>query len=1156
MAIITVTTLDDSLAVDGDVSLREALQAANTDTSVDGSTTGSGADTIVFDPGLAIGNNPGVDDGQLVLDSGVLSELSITSDVTIDGDTDSDDVADIAIDAAGNSRVFLFTGGTSTLDALVLTGGDEVEGGAMRIGAADVTIVNSIITGNEATDGGALWLATGATVRLSRTSIVGNEASSDGGAIYLASLGTLTVIDSTLAGNTAGSAGGAIYGFATNAITLTNTTLSGNLASDAGGAIYAFGGDLTLVNATVTGNSAGGNGGGLYGKGAGGTTTLVNSIVAGNEAGADGNDLHGGTDVDLTFVGANVIGSAPDSFNSVTGTTPTQIDGADRAALETVFADVRDDPITNVLSGALADNGGRVPTVALNPSGPNPARGTGDATQLSEATAGVDFDGDGNTTDVLTTDARGFTRNVGGLDLGAFEAQATASFLVDTLQDGGADDYDGNDLAAESADGDGLSLREALALANNVDPASPDTIRFAAAPAGGTLVLASGEFVVDGSVTIDGDIDGDGEFDITVSASALTPSAVFHVYNGTSTLNGLHVTHGQALYGAGVAVGAYAAYGYADVTISNSLISDNDALFGAGISVDTGSSLRLVRSTVLGNNAYLGGGIAVNDGGSLTAIDSTISGNRALPILGYGGGIANAGTTTLINTTVSGNAGYAGGGLYNSGILSLVNTTVAQNGAQLGGGIYNADCGCGLVNVISSTVAGNYGYDGGGIYNAAGLVNLTNSIVAGNFAAGVGRDILNLDVMSYSGANVFSQSGLGDAQDIIETNLADIFASVVPFDFDGPGSVPGFLTGELADNGGPARTVAIRPGGVARDAGDTGQLPPDIGDLDGDNVFAEELPFDARGLQRVVGDVVDVGAVEAQSRTPNDSNGDQRSDVLWRSDDGTVALWEMDGVAVLSNTGIATLPPYWHIADGDSDFNRDGTSDIVWRDDSGTVVLWEMDGAAILDNTTIATLPSYWHIADTGDFTGDGRADILWRDDAGTLVLWEMDGATILANATVGTIAATTRIEETADFTGDGRNDILLREAGGTVRIWEMDGATVVSDTAVVSLPDYWQFADTGDLNGDGRSDILWRDDAGTVVLWEMDGATITDNTALGTLSDHWNIADVGDYTGDARSDILWRDDAGTVVLWEMDGPTILDNTAVNTIPTNWHIVA
>src|SRR6516164_7785569 len=42
-AIITVTSLADDVAVDGKVTLREAIQAANTDTS---------ADTIVFDPSL------------------------------------------------------------------------------------------------------------------------------------------------------------------------------------------------------------------------------------------------------------------------------------------------------------------------------------------------------------------------------------------------------------------------------------------------------------------------------------------------------------------------------------------------------------------------------------------------------------------------------------------------------------------------------------------------------------------------------------------------------------------------------------------------------------------------------------------------------------------------------------------------------------------------------------------------------------------------------------------------------------------------------------------------------------------------------------------------------------------------------------------------
>ena len=49
-ATITVTSMADNSTVDGLVTLREAITAANTDANVDGSTAGSGADTIVFAP--------------------------------------------------------------------------------------------------------------------------------------------------------------------------------------------------------------------------------------------------------------------------------------------------------------------------------------------------------------------------------------------------------------------------------------------------------------------------------------------------------------------------------------------------------------------------------------------------------------------------------------------------------------------------------------------------------------------------------------------------------------------------------------------------------------------------------------------------------------------------------------------------------------------------------------------------------------------------------------------------------------------------------------------------------------------------------------------------------------------------------------------------
>ena len=50
-ATITVNTTDDELNADGDCSLREAIQSANTDAVVDGCAGGTGADTVVVPAG-------------------------------------------------------------------------------------------------------------------------------------------------------------------------------------------------------------------------------------------------------------------------------------------------------------------------------------------------------------------------------------------------------------------------------------------------------------------------------------------------------------------------------------------------------------------------------------------------------------------------------------------------------------------------------------------------------------------------------------------------------------------------------------------------------------------------------------------------------------------------------------------------------------------------------------------------------------------------------------------------------------------------------------------------------------------------------------------------------------------------------------------------
>ncbi|HEV2595401.1 MAG TPA: M10 family metallopeptidase C-terminal domain-containing protein, partial [Sphingomicrobium sp.] len=76
-----------------------------------------------------------------------------------------------------------------------------------------------------------------------------------------------------------------------------------------------------------------------------------------------------------------------------------------------------------------------------------------------------------------------------------------------------------------------------------------------------------------------------------------------------------------------------------------------------------------------------------------------------------------------------------------------------------------------------------------------------------------------------------------------------------------------------------------------------------------------------------------------------------------------------------------------------NDVSGDGRSDVLWRSDDGTVHDWlaQADNSgSFADNTANLNtiVPTSWHIAGTGDFNGDGRVDVLWRNDDGTVHDW------------------------------------------------------------------------------------------------------------------------------------------------------------------------
>src|SRR5262245_3848078 len=212
------------------------------------------------------------------------------------------------------------------------------------------------------------------------------------------------------------------------------------------------------------------------------------------------------------------------------------------------------------------------------------------------------------------------------------------------------------------------SLRQAIADAHN-----GDAIDFGV---NGTITLASGELLVDKSITIR----GPGHDNLTVDAHDM--SHVFHVSGGVSaTIAGLTITNGDG---------------------------DLEYLPGGGIYNDH-STLTVDKCTVNGNYSPGRGGGAYNDGSNgsatLTVTNSTFSHNHAALPSGAGeaGGIYNDGsygsaTLTVTNSTFSNNNGNIagpsrGGAIHNdayfgSAALAVNNSTFTNNSAYQGGAIY------------------------------------------------------------------------------------------------------------------------------------------------------------------------------------------------------------------------------------------------------------------------------------------------------------------------------------------------------------------------------------------------------------------------------------------------------------------------------------
>jgi hypothetical protein len=301
-----------------------------------------------------------------------------------------------------------------------------------------------------------------------------------------------------------------------------------------------------------------------------------------------------------------------------------------------------------------------------------------------------------------------------------------------------------------------------------------------------------------------------------------------------------------------------------------------------------------------------------------------------------------------------------------------------------------------------------------------------------------------------------------------------------------------------------------------------------------------------------------------------DFNGDGRSDILWRNDNGDTTDWlgaTNGGYADNAANAYTNVTSDWHVA-AVGDFNGDGRSDILWRNDNGAIFnfLGTANGGFVNNgNNSYNGVGNDWQIVGIGDFNGDGRADILWRHTDGLLTDWlgTANGG-FTSNGAIFTVLVDPAwsIVATRDFNGDGRSDILWRHTSGTLSDWlgQTNGAFLDNGAnAGASVDPQWKIIGTGDFNGDGRNDILWRQNDGTLSVWlaNTNGSFSSNSNFSGSISTAWNVAVTGDINGDGRADILWRSSDGTITDWlgtTSGSFTTNDANALTGVPTSWHV--